>query len=245
MRWSLIFHLFPVFAALLALDGTFALPAPRDGALALNARAGTGSGLGVELPNPSPKPVPTRTLVKRVAKSTQAVKAGDLKKASKTYRNAAMKSPKMYDVVKGVLKKTNTPAKMVSGSNYHADHILEAQTAAKAISGAGHTPGSLGKKKWTLIKNVLNDPKNMAMLAGDVNTAKGRICKAGLNNCPPNPADVKLSQAYMKDTKSRGQDAAAEIDKIIGGNAVQTMHKDILAKAGVKREIISEWEDLE
>ncbi|TFK35325.1 hypothetical protein BDQ12DRAFT_726074 [Crucibulum laeve] len=261
MRWSLIFYLFAAVAALLALDGTFALPAPRDGALTLDARAVTRSGrvtkpaynlrktaarAGAAAAKKQPVPkkkVSTKTPAKK-AKVAQAIKAGNLKKSSGTYRKAAMKSPHMFSVKNGKVQRVKTPAKMVSGK-FHADHILEAQTAAKALAGAGHTQKSLGKQKWDKVKNALNAPKNMAMLAGDVNTAKGRVCKAGLNGCTPKQADVKLAQGYMKATKSRGKETAAEIDKIVGGNTVQTKHNQILGKAGVKREVISEWEDLD
>ncbi|TFK35323.1 hypothetical protein BDQ12DRAFT_714753 [Crucibulum laeve] len=259
MRWSLIFYLFAAFVALVALDGTFALPAPRDGALTLDARAVTRSGRGAKpgynlrktpvragaaAKPPARKKVSIKTPAKK-AKVILAIKAGNLKKSSGTYRKAAMKNPHMYAAKGGKIQKLKTPAKMVSGQ-FHADHILEAQTAAKALAGAGHTPTSLGKQKWNKVKNVLNAPKNMAMLAGDVNTAKGRVCKAGLNGCAPKPADVKLAQGYMKDTKSRGKETAAEIDKIVGGNAVQTKHNQILGKAGVKREILfmqKEWRE--
>ena len=123
MRWSPLVSLFTVLAVTSIFEGVFA--APLD--VVLERRVGSSSN--------------------------KKLTAGSLKTSSSTYRNAALKSNTFTKSGNGITK-TTTPKSPPKGKDagrwydrsslshtddHISDHILEAQTVAKALNRGGHT----------------------------------------------------------------------------------------------------------
>ncbi|KIM35506.1 hypothetical protein M413DRAFT_32450 [Hebeloma cylindrosporum] len=176
-------------------------------------------------------------------KSTPSAKAkkltaGSLKKSSATYRKAALRSS-TFTKSGGKISKTKTPKVAPKGKD--ADHILEAQTVAKALHRGGHTTTtSLGTKGHQAVKDALNHHSNMAFVDADVNRAKGQAHRSALSgNTPHASGHVK---DYMKQTSTAGKDTAKKVDSVlkkhgVSGVSVQKEHQGVLKKMGLKREL--------
>jgi len=211
MRWSPFVSIFTVLAVTSIFEGVFAAP------------------LDVILEN--------RAKVKPAQAKSKKLTAGSLKKSSSTYRNAALRSS-TFTKNGGGISKTKTPKAPPKGKD--ADHILEAQTVAKALHKGGHTTtGSLGGAHQA-VKNTLNHHSNMAFVDAGVNRAKGQVHKSALSGKTPHASSHVKD--YMKQTSSAGKSTAKKVDDVlkkhgVSGVSVQKEHQGVLKKIGIKREL--------
>jgi len=173
------------------------------------------------------------------------LKASTFKKASSTYRNAALKSKNpMYSVKSGRITKSAPPKKMPKG--HDADHIFEAQTMKHAAQKAGHTKTSLAPAMKD-IKDRINHPSNMAFLDPKTNKDKGKAHTAVQSG--KTPAKDRNVADYLKHTSAAGKATAVQVDKILKSHGITDInvskeHNKVLKAHGVKRREYSD-EDLD
>jgi len=222
MRWSLFSII--TLLVILIVDVT-ALPTPQDGLeLGLERRAIT-----------KPK---KKTQTKSKSKS---LKASHFKKASSTYRNAALRSTHHTLSVKSGKIVKSKPLRTMP-KHLDADHIFEAHTMKVAAQRGGHTLTSLAPAMKD-IKDRINDPKNMAFLDPATNQAKGRAHTAVLSGKTP-VKDANVA-AVLKQHSAAGKSTAADLDNILAGHGitgidVSKAHNEVLKAHGVKRREYSE-----
>ncbi|KIK01685.1 hypothetical protein K443DRAFT_98209 [Laccaria amethystina LaAM-08-1] len=244
MRWSL-FSLVSLLTVLIA-DVT-ALPMPQCGSsdLVLERRATTRS---------------TSAKLGSAAKKAQgSLKASTFKKASSTYRNAALKSKNpMYSVKSGRITKSAPPKKMPkghdAGANYEA--CCSEGRAHQNVGSASvlliyalerSSPSSSLAPAMKDIKDRINHPSNMAFLDPKTNKDKGKAHTAVQSG--KTPAKDRNVADYLKHTSAAGKATAVQVDKILKSHGITDInvskeHNKVLKAHGVKRREYSD-EDLD
>jgi len=153
------------------------------------------------------------------------------------YRQTATKGSN-YSKTKTGVTKVKTPKTPPKGK--HADHILEAQTVAKALNKGGRKTKGIGAKAHREVKKALNDKSNLSFVNPGINGKKGQGHRTALAGKTPKPD--RHVKDYMQKTAPAGRATAKKIDGILKKNgvkgvSVQREHNGVLKKMGVKRDL--------
>ncbi|KIM47234.1 hypothetical protein M413DRAFT_23466 [Hebeloma cylindrosporum] len=165
--------------------------------------------------------------------------AAILKKSSSVTRKAALLSS-TFTKQGGRIVKVDTPKS--PPKDKQADHVLEAQTLAKAFHKAGYkTTESLGSRILKGVKDIFNHHTNLVFVDTKINQAKGRAHRAAHAGKPHQiHPDAK---AYMKENEIHhlGTQSAKNVESYLKDNgihnvAVKEERQGALKTLKIKRE---------
>jgi len=147
-------------------------------------------------------------------------RAGGAKASSKTYRknsenhNYAYKFDKSGGVTRAKLKPKDRPAhgkSVLMVPKVDADHVFENQMLNNHLSKHNLKYDTLHPKLKSEVKNILNDPKNMAPIPSKVNRGKGQAIKHGMKGKALKPN--KSRDQYTKISYGTARNTAKELDQ--------------------------------
>ncbi|KIY52265.1 hypothetical protein FISHEDRAFT_56021 [Fistulina hepatica ATCC 64428] len=164
---------------------------------------------------------------RKAAKTRRTLRASDLKTSN--YRKTASDAHSVGYAPSRDGRRIQSVASSSSKFNsLHADHIVEAQTVAKAMSNHGVSKSSSlmqfqSHPAVSDAKGILNSKNNLAFLDGKTNIAKGKLC-AG-QNC--NSQNVGAARDYMRTHSAQAQSTSRQLQKTFDSHGLSGVSRDV------------------
>jgi len=198
------------------------------------------------------------------ARRTRRAPSSGLKLASKKYRTNSKDHPIAYHVtglaargkladgakverkvLRGKGEKHGHANKLLASKAgpIHADHVFEAQMLDHHLKKHNIDFSQMHPGLQKKVKNILNHPKNMALIPGSINQSKGQLIKQGMQGKKVKPQ--KARDQYAKLSYGTAHKTAGKLDealkahpgysKAVRGDTLQQKLKDTFVSAGLHR----------